>query len=227
MIKDKYYRHILLSLFALLSLLQACIYEGADRGFEIENRYEVIGKAHYIDGISALFENGDINAVIEIPAGSDQKWEVDKTDGILKWEFVGGQPRRVQYLGYPANYGMIPQTYLPKQKGGDGDPLDVIVLGSRVERGKIVRCCIIGVLLLQDRGESDDKLIAVAKDGHFSGVKSMAALEDSYPGIQEILRTWFVNYKGSGVMISGGFGERDTALKILASAIEDYNSKGK
>ena len=45
------------------------------------------------------------------------------------------KPREVKYLGYPGNYGMIPRTLLPKELGGDGDPLDVIVLGPAVERG--------------------------------------------------------------------------------------------
>ena len=56
------------------------------------------------------------------------------------WEFKDGKPRIVKYLGYPGNYGMVPKTLLPENLGGDGDPLDVIVLGPQVERGSVIKC---------------------------------------------------------------------------------------
>ena len=73
--------------------------------------------------------------MIEIPTGTTAKWEVVKPSGELRWEFDQGRPRVVRYLGYPGNYGMIPRTLLPKEEGGDGDPLDVVVLGPAVPRG--------------------------------------------------------------------------------------------
>jgi len=77
-----------------------------------------------------------------------EKWEVDKTDGKMKWEFVDKKPRTINYLGCPGNYGMIPGTLLSKELGGDGDPLDVIVLGPPVERGSIVKCKLTSVKLI-------------------------------------------------------------------------------
>ena len=44
-------------------------------------------------------------------------------------ELVNDNPRIINYLGYPANYGMIPETLLSRNNGGDGDPLDIVVLG--------------------------------------------------------------------------------------------------
>ena len=108
------------------------------------------------------FDDGDVNAIIEIPAGTMDKWELDKLSGELRWELVDNKPRIIDYIGYPGNYGMIPRTLLPKENGGDGDPLDIIVLGPPVKRGSILKCKIIGVLFLSDRGEQDDKLIAVS-----------------------------------------------------------------
>ena len=100
---------------------------------EAKDPYTKKGENNYLTGYEAVHDDGDINVVVEIPTGSVQKWEVDKTSGNLKWEFVDGKPREVKYLGYPGNYGMIPRTLLPKELGGDGDPLDVIVLGPAVE----------------------------------------------------------------------------------------------
>jgi len=56
---------------------------------------------------------------------------------------------------------MIPQTLLSKENGGDGDPLDVIILGPSISRGSVVKAHLIGVLKLLDGGEQDDKLIAI------------------------------------------------------------------
>ena len=53
---------------------------------------------------------GNVQAVIEVPAGRTEKWEVDKEDGNLKWNFKKGKPRVLKYIGYPGNYGMVPRT---------------------------------------------------------------------------------------------------------------------
>jgi len=81
-------------------------------------------ETNLIDDIEPKTVAGMINAVIEIPSGTVAKWEVEKSNGSLEWEVVNGKNRVVDYLGYPGNYGMIPQTLLPKELGGDGDPLD-------------------------------------------------------------------------------------------------------
>ncbi|NQY67362.1 MAG: GDP-mannose 4,6-dehydratase [Flavobacteriales bacterium] len=91
-------------------------------------------------------EDGDINMIVEIPSGTLQKWEVEKKNGTLVWTFKNGKRRVVNYIGYPGNYGMVPQTVLPYEDGGDGDPLDVLLLGESIERGSVVKCKVIGVL---------------------------------------------------------------------------------
>jgi len=187
--------------------------------------YTIKGEHNYLTGYEAVFEDGDINVVVEIPTGSVEKWEVEKTSGTLKWEFVDGKPREVKYLGYPGNYGMIPRTLLPKELGGDGDPLDVIVLGPAVERGSVIKSKVIGVLQLMDRGEQDDKLIAVLEDTPFYSVNSMAELDANFDGISEIVKLWFANYKGPGKMVPKGFADEKVAREILNAAVEAYQPK--
>jgi len=170
---------------------------------------------------------GLVNAVIEIPAGTVDKWELNKTNGQLEWELVNGVPRVVQYIGYPGNYGMIPQTLLDKANGGDGDPLDILVLGPPAERGAVLKCKIIGVLYLSDRGEQDDKLIAVAKDSPLYEVDSIAQLNANYQGITDIITLWFTNYKGPDQVVSTGYGDKSEAEKILQAAISQYTTANK
>ncbi len=169
-----------------------------------------------------MFIDGDINVVIEIPAGTIEKWEVDKSDGQVKHEIKNNKPRIIQYIGYPGNYGMVPRTLLPKELGGDGDPLDVIVLGPPVERGSVVKCKLIGVLNLLDHGENDDKLIAVLENTPLYQVNSIEELDHKYHGISEIIQLWFTNYKGPGKLESIGFGDKDIANTILKSAMAEY-----
>src|SRR5215472_9474993 len=94
-------------------------------------------------------------AVIEIPKGSTNKYELDKETGLLRLD-------RVLYSAvyYPADYGFIPQTYCD-----DGDPLDVLVLGQEtVVPFCIMRARAIGMMSMRDEKGIDDKIIAVHLD---------------------------------------------------------------
>jgi inorganic pyrophosphatase len=166
--------------------------------------------------------DGTINAAIEIPAGTNAKWETDTATGHLFLELKNGAPRVVQYIAYPGNYGMIPRT-----KGGDGDPLDVVVLGRMMRRGAVAPVKPIGVLFLNDNGSIDDKILAVQPGTFMGTLNSMVELDDQYPGMLDIIKTWFGNYKGVGGGLSvKGFGDIDTAMEIINAAIRDTSSTG-
>jgi inorganic pyrophosphatase len=167
---------------------------------------------------TAVNDDSTMNAVIEIPAGTTAKWETAVQNGKFFWENKSGNPRFNKFLGYPGNYGMIPRTI-----GGDGDPLDVIVLGDLFLRGNVVPVKLIGVMFLVDQGLLDDKLIAVAPGSAIDKVKSIKDLHTAFPGVTSIIETWFTNYKGiGGGLSSNGFGEIDTARIILDSAISRW-----
>ena len=161
---------------------------------------------------------GLVSAVIEIPAGQSAKWEVSGEDGIMRWERRGDGFRIVRYLPYPAHYGMVPRTVMSASAGGDGDPLDIIVLGPPVERGAVINARIIGGMRLIDEGERDDKLIAVDTAGAFRAVRSIKQLDSSFVGVSEILRNWFTNYKGPGHLSSPGWLTEEHANALVDSA---------
>jgi len=95
----------------------------------------------------------DFQAVIEIPLGSNLKYELDKPTGLLKVDRVIHSA-----VFYPANYGFIPQTYAE-----DNDPLDVLVLCQEaVQPLALIKARAIGVMTMVDSGATDDKIIAVA-----------------------------------------------------------------
>lgn len=154
---------------------------------------------HLVDDLPtwADTDHSIVNAVIEIPAWTRAKWEVDRTSGKLQWDMLGGRPRVIAYtFPYPANYGMIPRTIESEDKGGDGDPLDVIVLGDRLERGRVMPARVIGVMRMLDHGEVDDKILAVPlADPRVGSLQTLEELSRRFPGTAEILEAWFTNYK--------------------------------
>ncbi|MFQ5638104.1 MAG: inorganic diphosphatase [bacterium] len=191
-------------------------------GLKAINEFTLVGEKSFLTGYEAQNSDGTLNVVVEIPTGTTAKWEVSKPEGYLKWNFKNGKPRLVQYLGYPGNYGMIPKTLLPKELGGDGDPLDVIILGPAAPRGAVVKAKLLGVLKLLDGGEQDDKLIAVYEQSALYQVDNLAELNKKFPGVSEIIELWFTNYKGPGEMESLGFGDIAEARKILDAAVKAF-----
>ena len=166
--------------------------------------------------------NGYINALIEISAGSVEKWEYNKETKQVEIELVNDNPRIINYLGYPANYGMIPETLLSRNNGGDGDPLDIVVLGPPKLMGSIVKCKVIGVLYLIDNFEQDDKLIAISENSNLEHLNDIVELNENYNGLLEIIEIWFTNYKGNDKIKSNGYGNSQSALNILANARDQF-----
>lgn len=185
------------------------------------------GAKHFLNDYDPHNLDGTINAVIEIPAGTTAKYEVNEKTGMLELEQKHGAPRYVQYLGYPCNYGIIPRSVLLKEKGGDGDPVDVCVLGPALPIGSVVKARPLGLLSLFDAGEIDDKVILVLDNSPFAVCKSMEDLDAKFPGVTTILRTWFTSYKGRDktgkfIMTSPGFKGRAEAIRFIGDAILDF-----
>ncbi len=157
-----------------------------------------------------------VNGIIEIPKNTRAKYELDKVSGMLKLD-------RVLYSSvyYPANYGFIPQTFCD-----DNDPLDIVIL-SQLE---IVPLCIvpakvIGALRMVDKGEADDKIIAVAmKDMSVSHINDITEMPEHF--FKE-LRNFFEDYKKlehKEVKVEE-LQNREVALEIVQKSIEDYKKK--
>ena len=194
------------------------IYEELNPKYETE--FKLVSNKNYLKDFDAINPDNTINVVIEIPSGTNDKWEVSKKDGSIEWEFKKGKPRVVKYLPYVTNYGMIPKTLLNKDQGGDGDPLDVILLGPAYKRGSIVKAKVIGTMKMLDGGEIDDKILAISSDSIFnSKVNNVNDLDQNFAGVTEMLKIWFENYKGPGEIEVTGFEDKEESLKIIRNSI--------
>src|SRR5688500_12051682 len=122
--------------------------------------------------------------VIEIPRGSNVKYELDKATGLLRLD-------RILYsaVHYPANYGFIPQTLAE-----DDDPLDVLVLcQEKLDPLTLVSARAIGLMTMIDSGKRDHKILAVAvHDPEYNGYCEAAELP---PHRLAMLRRFFQDYK--------------------------------
>lgn len=182
------------------------------------NELTLRGDRDLYNGYPARNADGTINVVVEIPTGTNAKWEVN-AGGQMTLEVRDGSPRVVKYLPYPGNYGMIPGTKLPKEQGGDGDAIDVLILGPTLPRGTVARARLIGMMKFLDKGEQDDKLLAVMDHTPLSKVRSLKELNAAFPKVSEIVLTWFENYKSPGIMVFKGWGEAPEALALVDRGI--------
>ncbi|MEO9321097.1 MAG: inorganic diphosphatase [Nitrososphaera sp.] len=161
----------------------------------------------------------EINVVIEIPKGSNIKYEIDDSTGAL---FVDRKLFTAMF--YPCNYGFVPQT---REK--DGDPVDVLVLGEDpVVPSAVIRANPVGVLLTADEEGEDAKVVAVPVskvDPAFSGVKDIG---DVPQHIQDRIKHFFEHYKelekDKWVKVTGWSGSA-TAKKKISEAIERYRNE--
>lgn len=155
-----------------------------------------------------------VSAVIEIPRGSKNKYEIDKASGLLMLDRVLSSS-----VVYPTNYGFIPQTYCD-----DGDALDILVLGQDVAQPLcIMNAKVIGAMKMIDGGEEDDKIIAVHADD--PQYKHINELSEANPHVIKEIEQFFRSYKAlekKSVEIKGWVG-REEAEKIVMNSIEFYN----
>jgi inorganic pyrophosphatase len=158
----------------------------------------------------------NVNSIIEIPRGSRNKYELDKETGLLKLD-------RVLYssMYYPHNYGFIPQTL-----GDDNDPLDIIVLSSLgVVPMCLVEAKVIGVMLMQDHGDNDEKIIAVSQ--HDMSINHLEDISELPAHFNKELKSFFEDYKKleKKTVVVEDFLGKEKAYEIIEQSIENYNKE--
>lgn len=171
------------------------------------------GREFNYSKVPAYSKTGNVNCVIEIPAGTNHKIEYDYDSNTFPCDQKNGKDRVIQFMPYPANYGFVPSTVMDIDRGGDGDAIDVFVLASALETGTVVECTIVGVIKLLDEGEQDDKLLAIPVDEKLQIVQGNTITQMDQSAL-EIIKTWVLNYS-SDEMIFKGWGESEEAKNII------------
>ncbi|MBS3739036.1 MAG: inorganic diphosphatase [Psychroflexus sp.] len=154
--------------------------------------------------------NDNLQAVVEIPVGTNNKIEYNPTNNRFEQDTLNGGPRVIQFLSYPVNYGFVPSTSMRTQGNGDGDPLDILILGKTLKTGQIIAVKPIGMLRMKDNGALDNKILSVPTESKYQtlDIKSFKDLSQNHSKIREMLAEWFQYYdKTASIEILGWFDE--------------------
>jgi inorganic pyrophosphatase len=161
----------------------------------------------------------DVQVVIEIPAGSFTKYELDAKTGLLFVDRFQSMP-----VVYPTNYGSIPSTV-----GPDGDPLDALVITRQpIYPGALIRVRPIGILKMIDGGDVDDKIVAVPiskLDPTYDEIKTV----DDLPAIERArIEQFFAVYKklpdGRKVVEMKGYDGVNAAVDMLKTGLDKFTT---
>ncbi len=154
-----------------------------------------------------------VTAVIEIPANERNKYELDKVLGVFRLDRLLHSS-----VHYPGDYGFLPRTL-----ADDGDPLDVLVIMTEpVFTGCLVDVRPVGVFNLIDRGENDEKIIAVPINDPFA--EQIHDLGDIPRHALREIEHFFQVYKDlEGTRTeSRGFEDRAAAERLIVASMERY-----
>lgn len=164
----------------------------------------------------------DINVIIEVPVGGEPiKYELDKASGTLFVDRFLYTPMR-----YPGNYGFVPHTL-----SADGDPIDVLVCNTRaIVPGAVINCRPVGVLVMEDDGGGDEKIIAVPSTKTTKRYDSVKTYTDLPKISLEQIEHFFAHYKdlepGKWVKIDH-WGHADEAKRLIVESLRRAEGNAK
>jgi inorganic pyrophosphatase len=155
----------------------------------------------------------DINVVIEIPQGSQVKYELDKESGAMVVDRFLFTP-----MAYPAAYGFIPGTL-----AADGDPADALVLApAAIVPGAVIRCRPIGMLKMEDESGQDEKIICVPHDKIHTAYTTVHSVDDLPEITRQAIEHFFTRYKdlepGKWVKVTG-WAPKEAAMDVIKQSI--------
>ena len=162
----------------------------------------------------------EVNVIVEVPVGGHPiKYEMDKEAGTLVVDRFLYTP-----MTYPGNYGFVPHTL-----SEDGDPIDVLICNTRpLVPGCVINVRPIGVMIMEDDGGKDEKIIAVPVPKLTQRYVNVHNYTDLPRITLEQIQHFFEHYKdlepGKWVKI-GGWQDVTVAKKLIVEAVERYNAQ--
>ncbi len=159
-----------------------------------------------------------LNGLVEINAGSINKYEFITETGHLKLDRVG-----YSSLAYPTVYGLIPQTW-----DQDNDMLDILVANvvEPLIPGSLVEVRVIGIMKFEDGGETDDKVICVLSDDKRADhITSYTDLGEHWAKETAHYFEFYKHLKKPGTCKVLGFYDADEAVNVIEECIERYQKE--
>lgn len=159
----------------------------------------------------------EINVIIEIPEGSNMKYEYDHEKAIFVLDRVNYAP-----MPFPTNYGFIPQCW----NSDDNDPADALVICTYpIQTGVLVPCKVLGLFEMIDGGDKDDKIVCIpADDARLNEVKTIEDLPEQLRKQILFYFSYYKKIKNKEVEVKG-FNSKEAAFEKIKQGVEDHKKK--
>nr|WP_059390679.1 inorganic diphosphatase [Pseudomonas toyotomiensis] len=177
------------------------------------------GIVHPFHAAQAKDAPNEVHMAVEIPAGSITKYEINE-EGLVFVDRFQSMP-----VAYPANYGSLPRTL-----GGDGDPLDALVLTREaLHPGVLIKLRPVAVLRMIDGGEADEKIIGVPSSDVDPTYDKILDVDDLPLIERQRIEAFFSVYKqlpeGRKKVELNGYGNAAEARKLIEEALERFQKQ--
>lgn len=145
--------------------------------------------------LPAYSENRQMQAVIEIPAGSAHQQQYNFETREFPAPETNTAENLIHFLPYPVNFGFVPSTFRDEANGGSGKPVAISVIGESCAVGTVLEVIPVGVLILDMNGELVHNIIAIPARPSEQTIEAedFATFSSKYPAVKLILEKWFLN----------------------------------
>ncbi|MBC6606534.1 inorganic diphosphatase [Hymenobacter sp. BT188] len=158
-----------------------------------------------------------LQAVIEVPAGTNLEHRYDPATHEFAPQQRAGKDRVLEFLPYPGNYGFVPGT-----STATGNPLPVLVLAESQPMGTVLEVLPLGLVLLDNAGALERVVLAVpARPSQqiLLETRTWTDFTQRYPAAQQILRLWFQHRASPGIVRIMGWKDEQAAVEHVRSVM--------
>lgn len=157
--------------------------------------------------------DGKINVIVETPAGSTTLRKINIGTGFIV------KADTINYLAIPFNVGVVPATT------HKGNPLQVVLLSEAAHTGSIQKAYAIGIINCTEQGIDKKIVIAVGENSPFNNITNLELLNTQFPGVLEIIQTWYTNaYAGKQIIVDETKSRLDAVYLVGDSILEFANA---
>ncbi|UOR05615.1 inorganic diphosphatase [Hymenobacter aerilatus] len=152
-------------------------------------------RTDYADLPTFSEEHHLLQAVVEIPAGTNHIQQYDPTTRAFRHVQRAGTNRTIEFLPYPGNLAFIPGTHdVPTKRYPQGEPLTALILAESQPTGTVVEIVPVALLRLDEAGTPRKIVLAIPARPSLRilpGATTWEALQRDYPSVRPMLEQWF------------------------------------
>jgi len=167
--------------------------------------------------LPATSAGGNLQAVIECPAGSNLTIFYCQSHRRFHVEMNEENEKKVDYLPFPVNHGFVPSTLFSREEGAEGKMVDILVICDRLETGTVLEVIPLGIMILKDEAETFYQVISIPANlsGQVITASSLTELNLKYPSITGIIGEWYTHSDKSRNLTLLGWEDEQVARQFV------------